>query len=97
MLSTELDYSQLLYREAHGIPIGRAPEVNLRNNHAQYIFTWYVDHDRGPSVGPAFHPPRVLANSTRYGLALATSIMFYMVAKKPSRDPSRRVRLNTKW
>ncbi|KAL2419542.1 Cytochrome oxidase assembly protein shy1 [Exophiala dermatitidis] len=28
-------------REAKGIPIGRAPEVNLRNNHVQYIFTWY--------------------------------------------------------
>lgn len=28
-------------REARGIPIGRAAEVNLRNNHAQYIFTWY--------------------------------------------------------
>lgn len=29
-------------REARGIPIGRAAEVNLRNNHAQYIFTWYL-------------------------------------------------------
>ncbi|KAI1619468.1 SURF1 family-domain-containing protein [Exophiala viscosa] len=28
-------------REAKGIPIGRAAEVNLRNNHVQYIFTWY--------------------------------------------------------
>ncbi|OQD76917.1 hypothetical protein PENDEC_c003G06841 [Penicillium decumbens] len=28
-------------RQAKGIPIGRAAEVNLRNNHAQYIFTWY--------------------------------------------------------
>lgn len=28
--------------EARGIPFGRAAEVNLRNNHAQYIFTWYV-------------------------------------------------------
>lgn len=27
-------------REAKGIPIARAPEVNLRNNHVQYIFTW---------------------------------------------------------
>ncbi len=27
-------------RESKGIPIGRAPEVNLRNNHFQYIFTW---------------------------------------------------------
>ncbi|KAJ5306544.1 hypothetical protein PENANT_c031G09132 [Penicillium antarcticum] len=28
-------------REAKGIPIGRAAEVNLRNNHSQYIFTWF--------------------------------------------------------
>ncbi|KAM0798281.1 SURF1 family-domain-containing protein [Usnea florida] len=27
-------------REAVGIPIGRPAEVNLRNNHTQYIFTW---------------------------------------------------------
>ena len=27
-------------REAKGVPIGRAAEVNLRNNHTQYIFTW---------------------------------------------------------
>lgn len=29
-------------REAVGIPIGRPAEVNLRNNHTQYIFTWYA-------------------------------------------------------
>lgn len=28
--------------EKRGIPFGRAAEVNLRNNHAQYIFTWYA-------------------------------------------------------
>ncbi|KEF55388.1 uncharacterized protein A1O9_08138 [Exophiala aquamarina CBS 119918] len=28
-------------RQIKGIPIGRAPEVNLRNNHLQYIVTWY--------------------------------------------------------
>ncbi|KAL8705917.1 MAG: hypothetical protein Q9201_000972 [Fulgogasparrea decipioides] len=28
-------------REAKGIPLGRPAEVNLRNNHTQYIFTWY--------------------------------------------------------
>jgi surfeit locus 1 family protein len=27
-------------RQDKGIPIGRAAEVNLRNNHTQYIFTW---------------------------------------------------------
>jgi len=29
-------------REAKGVPIGRPAEVNLRNNHLQYIVTWYV-------------------------------------------------------
>ncbi|KAI2610436.1 SURF1-domain-containing protein [Hypoxylon sp. NC1633] len=58
--------------EAKGIPIGRPAEVNLRNNHAQYIFTWY-------------------------GLAVATSIMFYMVVKKPPTDVARRVRMNKEW
>lgn len=31
-------------RESKGIPIGRPAEVNLRNNHTQYIFTWYGNH-----------------------------------------------------
>ncbi|KAJ5162348.1 hypothetical protein N7492_007740 [Penicillium capsulatum] len=35
------DLIQSYDRQAKGIPIGRAAEVNLRNNHAQYIFTWY--------------------------------------------------------
>ncbi|KAL2180883.1 SURF1 family-domain-containing protein [Thermothelomyces heterothallicus CBS 202.75] len=36
----EPDYFQLLDYQTRGIPIGRPAEVNLRNNHAQYIFTW---------------------------------------------------------
>ncbi|PGG97317.1 hypothetical protein AJ79_09248 [Helicocarpus griseus UAMH5409] len=31
----------MYHRETNGIPMGRAPEVNLRNNHSQYIATWY--------------------------------------------------------
>lgn len=34
------DLLEAYRREDAGIPIGRAPEVNLRNNHTQYIFTW---------------------------------------------------------
>ncbi|KAI1176437.1 SURF1 family-domain-containing protein [Nemania sp. FL0916] len=68
----EPDLLQTLDMQAKGIPIGRPAEVNLRNNHAQYIFTWY-------------------------GLAVATSIMFYMVVKKPPRDISRRARLSKEW
>ncbi|RDI89704.1 hypothetical protein Vi05172_g742 [Venturia inaequalis] len=36
------DFLEEQRREARGIPIGRSPEVHLRNNHAQYIFTWYT-------------------------------------------------------
>ncbi|KAK3363591.1 SURF1 family-domain-containing protein [Lasiosphaeria hispida] len=36
----EPDLMQVLDFEHRGIPIGRPAEVNLRNNHAQYIFTW---------------------------------------------------------
>ncbi|KAK0717061.1 SURF1 family-domain-containing protein [Lasiosphaeria miniovina] len=66
------DILQLYDYVARGIPIGRPAEVNLRNNHAQYIFTWY-------------------------GLAVATSIMFWLVVKKPPSDITRRVRMNKSW
>ncbi|CAK3785409.1 related to SURF1 [Lecanosticta acicola] len=59
-------------RSAKGIPIGRPAEVNLRNNHTQYIFTWF-------------------------SLSFATSIMMWMVIKKPPSGMSRRVRQNTQW
>ncbi|CEL07788.1 Putative Mitochondrial protein Surfeit 1/SURF1/SHY1 [Aspergillus calidoustus] len=35
------DFLEAMTREEKGIPIGRAAEVNLKNNHSQYIFTWY--------------------------------------------------------
>ncbi|KAF2741576.1 SURF-family protein Shy1 [Polyplosphaeria fusca] len=60
------------YRSPKGIPIGRPPTVNLRNNHTQYIFTWYA-------------------------LSLATSVMFWMVVKKPLSGTQRRVRHSTEW
>ncbi|KAF2109735.1 SURF-family protein Shy1 [Lophiotrema nucula] len=59
-------------REPKGIPIGRPPSVNLRNNHTQYIFTWYA-------------------------LCLATSVMFWMVVKKPLSGTQRRVRHSSQW
>ncbi|MCJ1226169.1 surf-like protein [Toensbergia leucococca] len=68
----EPDLLKAYDREAKGIPIGRAAEVNLRNNHTQYIFTWYA-------------------------LSAATSIMLWMVIKKPPSDIVRRVRQNKEW
>lgn len=35
------DLLETYRRTEKGIPIGRPPEVNLRNNHTQYIFTWF--------------------------------------------------------
>jgi len=36
----ETELMETFRRQSKGIPVGRAPEVNLRNNHGQYIFTW---------------------------------------------------------
>ncbi|CAI4210995.1 unnamed protein product [Parascedosporium putredinis] len=66
------EYLKMADYESRGVPIGRPPVVGLRNNHAQYIFTWY-------------------------SLCIATSIMLYMVAKKPSSDITRRVRMSKNW
>lgn len=52
----EPDYFQIMDYQERGIPIGRPAEVNLRNNHAQYIFTWYVpapSHNATPTALPA--------------------------------------------
>ncbi|KEY65522.1 hypothetical protein S7711_08756 [Stachybotrys chartarum IBT 7711] len=35
------DFMRMMHYETHGIPYGRPAEVNLRNNHAHYILTWY--------------------------------------------------------
>ncbi|KZZ93298.1 surfeit 1 [Moelleriella libera RCEF 2490] len=36
----EPEFMRMMDHEARGIPYGRPAEVSLRNNHAQYIFTW---------------------------------------------------------
>ncbi|KAF7190289.1 Cytochrome oxidase assembly protein shy1 [Pseudocercospora fuligena] len=66
------DLLETYRRQEKGIPIGRPPEVNLRNNHTQYIFTWF-------------------------SLSLATSIMLWMVLKKPPGGIRNRVRQNKEW
>ncbi|PHH85955.1 hypothetical protein CDD83_10945 [Cordyceps sp. RAO-2017] len=62
----EPEYMRMVDYEARGIPFGRPAEVNVRNNHAQYIFTWY-------------------------SLCVATSVMLYLVLKKPTPNIARRV------
>ncbi len=49
----EPDFMQVYDMEARGVPIGRLPEVDLRNNHAQYIFTWYVRPPISPAEAPS--------------------------------------------
>jgi surfeit locus 1 family protein len=41
-LLLDLDLVAAIDNEFKGIPISRAAEVNIRNNHLQYIFTWFV-------------------------------------------------------
>ncbi|EPS36839.1 hypothetical protein H072_9643 [Dactylellina haptotyla CBS 200.50] len=62
----------IMDRESKGIPIGRVPEVGLKNNHFQYIVTWY-------------------------SLGIATSIMFYLVIRRPPREITKKVRLQKDW
>lgn len=50
---TEPEFMRMMDYEARGIPFGRPAEVNLRNNHAQYIFTWYVKKKSNPSLPPS--------------------------------------------
>ncbi|KAF3215823.1 surf-like protein [Orbilia oligospora] len=74
MVEETMDHTILaiMDRQSKGIPIGRVPEVNLRNNHFQYIVTWY-------------------------SLGIATSIMFYLVIRRPPRDITKKVRLQKDW
>lgn len=37
---TDPNYMQVMEYQATGVPLSKPAEVNLRNNHAQYIFTW---------------------------------------------------------
>ncbi|KAI5844757.1 putative COX1 assembly protein Shy1 [Tricharina praecox] len=70
--TTVPDFIDELNAKAAGKPIGRAAEVNIRNNHLQYIITWY-------------------------GLSFATSIMLYILVRKPVGGTMRRVRQSKDW
>ncbi len=57
----------------------------------QYIFTWYATRVMGSALCGCAD------SCDRYGLAAATSIMFWMVAKKPPSDVAKRVRTSRSW
>ncbi|KAH0543767.1 hypothetical protein FGG08_001949 [Glutinoglossum americanum] len=55
-------------RKAKGIPIGRPAEINLINNHVQYIFTCYFSHAMdGGTQTPARHSEE---SPTKQGVAV---------------------------
>lgn len=83
-------------REAKGIPIGRPPELSIRNNHFQYIVTWFVSRHAPDSQFTRRNGIKLISAS-RYGLCLATSIMLWMVVRKKPGSVNQRVRQNRYW
>ncbi|KAL8954007.1 MAG: hypothetical protein Q9222_000168 [Ikaeria aurantiellina] len=82
-------------REAKGIPVGRPAEVNLRNNHTQYIFTWSVN---APKILHLFLCLQCLSSFLlRYALSAATAVMLWIVVRKPPSEVTRRIRQNKSW
>lgn len=75
--------------QAKGIPIARAAEVNIRNNHMQYIVTWYEPFSLVSRFG--------LTYGIRYGLSAATAVMFYLLVKRPPPSIAKRVRQSGEW
>jgi surfeit locus 1 family protein len=81
-------FLESMNREENGIPIGRPAEVNLRNNHTQYIFTWYER---------LYYSHFITHHSYRYSLSAATTLMMWMVLRKKPSDITKRVRHTTNW
>ena len=76
-------------RSAKGVPIGRAAEVNLRNSESTQACLRVAD----ANAVTADHVQYIF---TWFSLSLATSVMLWMVVKKPS-GARARVRKNTGW
>ncbi|KAK5717080.1 surf-like protein [Elasticomyces elasticus] len=97
------DYVTVLKRTEKGVPVGRAAEVNLRNNHTQCLcgvtgFLYcdkIVGHDCGTNTD--FQCEQYIF--TWFSLSLATGVMMWMVVKRPSSGgrASGRIRRNTGW
>ena len=87
------DYTASLDRANKGIPIGRPPEVNLSNNHLQYIFTWFVNF----AFALLYKVGNILNASHRYSLSLATTYMFYLLVRRSPRSIASRVRTSRQW
>lgn len=70
-------------RLAKGIPVGRAPTVDLRNSHLSYVITWSV-----------FLYLRIffwLIYDVRFALSGLTAFMFYRVLVNKRKAPGRRL------
>lgn len=87
----EAELLETLRRQEKGIPVARAPEVSLRNHHAQYIFTWYA------VFAPGYELLTYINKGYRYSLSLATSIMLWMILRKKPSSITQRVTRNREW
>lgn len=61
-------------RLAKGTPVGRAAQIELRNQHMTYAVTWYVSFRLSLRL-----------TDLRFALSLATSVMLFKLVKRPSR------------
>ena len=61
-----------------GIPLGRAPTVELRNMHSTYAITWCV------SCHTHLYKNIVLTRLARFSLSAATTVMLFTLMRKPS-------------
>ncbi|TFK56685.1 mitochondrial protein required for respiration [Heliocybe sulcata] len=64
------------WRQAHGVPIGRLPLVDLRNSHLSYLVTWSV---RRPTCSS------YAQNGRRYSLSAFTTFLFLRLMAKNRR------------
>lgn len=77
----------------HGVPIGRAPTIELRNMHATYAVTWQVipllSKKQSIGVRGQFNQLTLLpaGHIHRYALSAATSVMLWRLFRRAPKRP----------
>ena len=66
-------------RIAKGVPVGRAPAVAFRNQHASYAVTWFVPGST-VEIGTNFSP--IHFSRSRYSLSAFTSFLLYKLISR---------------
>lgn len=67
-----------------GIPLGKPPVIELRNQHAQYAATWCVYLS---STLALFTARSVTDGPPRFSLSAATSVMLVLLFRRPRGGP----------